>query len=210
MQALKSKQKESQIMSSISAQTIKPDGRRLRSDRSRQLIVKSMLDLIHEGNLQPTAQQVADHAQVGIRSVFRHFEDMESIFDSVDKLVRKESHALYGNENCSGDLNDRIEFAIKQSAKIYEAMSNVMLSSQARLWSSPVIRTNYADHQNGLRNNLYRWLPEIQTLTPSRQEALVAIGSFEFWYRLRYHQGQGVAESTDLVIELFENLTADC
>ena len=58
-----------------------------------------MLDLIHAGNLQPTAQQVADHAKVGIRSVFRHFEDMESIFASVDKLVRKESHALYGNKS---------------------------------------------------------------------------------------------------------------
>ena len=53
---------------------LKPDGRRLRSDRSRRLIIESMLHLIHEGNLQPTAQQVADHAKVGIRSVFRHFE----------------------------------------------------------------------------------------------------------------------------------------
>ena len=55
----------------------KPDGRRMRSDRSRQLIIESMLELIRQGNLVPTAQQVADHASVGIRSVFRHFEDME-------------------------------------------------------------------------------------------------------------------------------------
>lgn len=194
-------------MSSISAEVIKPDGRRLRSDRSRQLIVKSMLHLIHKGNLHPTAQQVADHAKVGIRSVFRHFEDMESIFDSVDKLVRKESHALYGNRDCSGDLKERIDFAVKQSAKIYEAMSNVMLSSQARLWNSPVIRKNYADHQNGLRNNLHRWLPEINRLPHNKYQSVLAICSFDFWYRLRYHQQQSVADSTSLVIELVENLT---
>lgn len=195
-------------MSSITPEISKPDGRRLRSDRSRELIVKSMLHLIHQGNLQPTAQQVANHAKVGIRSVFRHFEDMESIFDSVDKLVRKESHALYGNKNCSGDLKERIAFAVKQSAKIYEAMSNVMLSCQARLWNSPVIRKNYADHQNGLRNNLQRWLPEINDLPHNKYQSLLAICSFEFWYRLRYHQKQSVAESTNLVIELVENLTA--
>ena len=57
----------------------KIDGRRLRSGRSRQLIIESMLQLIKDGNLAPTAKQVANHAKVGIRSVFRHFEDMEAL-----------------------------------------------------------------------------------------------------------------------------------
>ena len=188
------------------AQNIKPDGRRLRSDRSRQLIVKSMLDLIHAGNLQPTAQQVADHAKVGIRSVFRHFEDMESIFASVDKLVRKESHALYGNEACAGSLQERIAFTVKQSAKIYEAMGNVMLSSQARLWSSPTVKSNYLEHQEGLRNNIKTWLPEVMQLSPNKYQSVLAICSFDFWYRLRYHQEQTVSDSTDLLIEHVENL----
>ena len=188
------------------AQNTKPDGRRLRSDRSRQLIVKSMLHLIHEGNLQPTAQQVADHAQVGIRSVFRHFEDMESIFASVDKLVRKESHILYGNESCPESLQERIVFTVRQSAKIYEAMGNVMLSSQARLWSSPTVKKNYLEHQEGLRNNIKTWLPEILQLPNNKYQSILAIFSFDFWYRLRYHQNQSARDSTDLLIELVENL----
>jgi AcrR family transcriptional regulator len=196
-------------MSTQSVQSIKPDGRRLRSDRSRQLIVKSMLDLIHAGNLQPTAQQVADHAKVGIRSVFRHFEDMESIFASVDKLVRKESHALYGNKACTGSLQERIAFAVKQSVKIYEAMSNVMLSSQARLWSSPTVKKNYLEHQEGLRSNIKTWLPEILHLPPNKYQSVLAVCSFDFWYRLRYYQQQSVTDSTDVIIELIENLTSD-
>ena len=193
-------------MNTPTAQSIKPDGRRLRSDRSRQLIVKSMLDLIHAGNLQPTAQQVADHAKVGIRSVFRHFEDMESIFASVDKLVRKESHALYDNEVCPRGLQERIAFAVKQSAKIYEAMGNIMLSSQARLWSSPTVKKNYLEHQEGLRNNIKKWLPEILQLPNNKYQSILAICSFDFWYRLRYHQNQSANDCTDLLIELVENL----
>ena len=60
-------------MSDSTSTPAKVDGRRLRSDRSRQVIVEAMLQLINEGNLVPTAQQIANHAKVGIRSVFRHF-----------------------------------------------------------------------------------------------------------------------------------------
>ena len=60
----------------------KPDGRLLRSERSRQLIITAIIELIDEGHLIPTAQQVAHRADVGIRSVFRHFDDMDSICKS--------------------------------------------------------------------------------------------------------------------------------
>jgi AcrR family transcriptional regulator len=65
----------------------KPDGRRLRSVRSRELIIEAMLNLVAEGILVPTAQQVAERADVGIRSVFRHFADMESIFEAANELT---------------------------------------------------------------------------------------------------------------------------
>ena len=66
---------------------LKPDGRLLRSERSRHLIVEAMIELIDEGVLTPTAQQVAKRANVGIRSVFRHFDDMDSIFETTNELV---------------------------------------------------------------------------------------------------------------------------
>ena len=53
----------------------KPDGRLLRSERSRQQIIDATQELVNEGVLVPTAQIVADRAEVGIRTVFRHFAD---------------------------------------------------------------------------------------------------------------------------------------
>ena len=41
-----------------------PDGRRLRSERSRQAIIDAMLGLVEEGVLIPTAQQVSSRAGV--------------------------------------------------------------------------------------------------------------------------------------------------
>ena len=64
------------------------DGRRARSERSKQAIIDASLALMEEGNLIPTAQQISDKAGVGIRSFFRHFEDMETLFATIDEQNR--------------------------------------------------------------------------------------------------------------------------
>ena len=61
------------------------DGRRLRSERSRQAMINAALILIEEGNFAPTAKQISARAGVGIRSFFRQFEDMDQFFAAVDE-----------------------------------------------------------------------------------------------------------------------------
>ena len=63
------------------------DGRRLRSERSQTAIIEAALTLMEEGTLVPTAQQIADRAGVGIRSFFRHFADMDSLFLAADEML---------------------------------------------------------------------------------------------------------------------------
>ena len=63
------------------------DGRRRRSDRSRRQIIEALFDLISEGNVSPSAASVAERAKVGLRTVFRHFEDMDSIYDEMTDAV---------------------------------------------------------------------------------------------------------------------------
>ena len=55
------------------------DGRRARRHRSRDLAVDALLDLLGEGVLRPTAQQVAERSGVSLRSIFRIFDDVESL-----------------------------------------------------------------------------------------------------------------------------------
>ena len=61
-------------------ETTTEDGRRQRSDRSRRRIIEALFDLIGEGDMSPSAVNVAARAEVGLRTVFRHFEDMDSIY----------------------------------------------------------------------------------------------------------------------------------
>ncbi len=58
----------------------KRDGRRERSARTHKAIVASVIDLIEEGNLAPTAAQIAKRAGVAVRSIRQHFPSREDLF----------------------------------------------------------------------------------------------------------------------------------
>ena len=182
------------------------DGRRLRSERSRKAIVDSALALIEAGELVPTAQQIAERAGVGIRSFFRHFEDMESLFAAVDLEARGSYEALFRGGDRHGTLYERIEHAAARHAQAYECVKNMMLSTQAQLWRSKTLQKNYARAQLGLRKDLDDWLPELKTLPRQQREAVDAIASFEMWHRLRHHQGLGKNASTKIVAGLIGDL----
>jgi AcrR family transcriptional regulator len=183
-----------------------PDGRRQRSERSKQAIIEAMLDMIGEGILIPTAQQVSERAGVGIRSVFRHFEDMESIFVMADEARRARYEDIFLGGDRKGTLEQRILHAVEQRAKGYELYGNVMLTTLAQRWRFAVLRKNYERYQRGLRKDLHDWLPELEKLDPGSCEAVHGVASFEFWNRLRDHQGLSKKTAISVVVNLLNGL----
>ena len=182
------------------------DGRRLRSERSKQAIIDASLALMEEGNLIPTAQQISDQAGVGIRSFFRHFEDMETLFATIDEQTRESTEALFLGGDRDGTLEDRILHAIERRGVGYEDQRNRILCTSAQLWRSETLRKNYARYQRGLRKDLDDWLPELKQLTRSEREAVDALASFEMWYRLRYHQALGKQATIDVLAGLLNTI----
>ncbi|MEH6580845.1 MAG: helix-turn-helix domain-containing protein [Halioglobus sp.] len=182
------------------------DGRRLRSERSRQAIIDASLNLMNDGILIPTAQAIAERAGVGIRSFFRHFADMDTLFSAVDEQSRDQVEALFLGGDREGTLDERILHAVERHAGGYEAETQTILSTSAQLWRSEVLRKNYARYQRGLRKDLDDWLPELKKLSRGKREAVDAIASFEMWHRLRYHQGLSKAAAIELVAELMNEL----
>ena len=128
-----------------------PDGRRVRSERSRKAIIDAMLKLVAEGTLVPTAQQVSERAGVGLRSVFRHFSDVESVFATLDIEVRKQYQGLFAGGDRNGTLKERLQHAVEQRALAYEASGNYLLTNRAQAWRYPVLREQYIRTQRQLR-----------------------------------------------------------
>ena len=184
------------------------DGRRQRSERSQTAIIKAALTLMDEGTLVPTAQQIADRAGVGIRSFFRHFADMDSLFLAADEMLLSSYEALFEVDDRGGTLSERVARAIDLYGNAFDQLRAIILCTQAQLWRSPKLRENYAWHQKRLRKELELWLPEAAALPKERREALHAVASFDVWHRLREYQGLSPKASADIVTSLVNDLIA--
>ena len=55
------------------------DGRRLRSERTRRLIVEAYMALVRENAQMPTAVQIAERAGYSVRSIFERFPDLDRV-----------------------------------------------------------------------------------------------------------------------------------
>ncbi|MFT5483756.1 MAG: AcrR family transcriptional regulator [Halieaceae bacterium] len=182
--------------------TAVPDGRRLRSERSRQAIIDASLELIEEGILVPTAQLISERAGVGIRSFFRHFSDMENLFATADNQAREATEALFIGGDRNGSLDDRLQHAIERHADGYETKRNIILSTAAQRWRYAILRKNYSHYQRGLRHDLDDWLPELKRLSNAEREAVDAAASFETWHRLRDHQRLNKKNAIEVVVAI--------
>ena len=63
------------------------DGRRSRTIETRKRIVHAVTELVREGKVAPTAEEVSARADVGLRTVFRHFDDMDSLYREIDEAL---------------------------------------------------------------------------------------------------------------------------
>src|SRR5262245_10390626 len=63
------------------------DGRRQRASASRRRIALAMLELVGEGEAMPSADEVAERAGVGRRTVFRLFSDMEGVYREMHAVM---------------------------------------------------------------------------------------------------------------------------
>ena len=185
------------------------DGRRQRSARSRAAIIEASFELMQEGVLAPTAQQIAERAGVGIRSFFRHFEDMESLASASDEHIRSTYEALWAGGDRSGGLDERIQRAVERHSDAYEQVAHLILSTRSLLWRSEVMRGNYARNQHKLALDLDHWMPEITELPPPQRKAVYATASFDMWHRLRSVQGMDRESAVSITVTLIKTLLKD-
>lgn len=167
------------------------DGRALRAERSRRAIVEALHDLVGAGTLVPTAQQVAERADVGLRTVFRHFSDMESLFAEIDRRIRAEVQPLVEGEPPAGPLPARLLALARRRATLYERVAPYLRATRLQRWRSEFLERQVRSNARELRAELRRWLPELER-RPEVLEPLDLLLSFEAWDRLRSEQRLGV------------------
>jgi len=185
------------------------DGRQRRSARSREAIVQALFELVGSGVLRPTAQQVAETAGVGIRSVFRHFADMESLFAEMDARLQAEAVPILRADPVEGPLDRRARGLVDRRADFFERIAPYKRSGNVQRWRSEFLRGQHGVLVRALRSDLLRWLPELRRAPVDLVEAFDLVLSFEAWDRLRTDQRLGRDRARDALVRTVLALVAD-
>lgn len=167
------------------------DGRVRRGVRSREAIVAALMELVGRGVLQPTVQQVAERAGVGVRSVFRHFTEMETLYREMDARLEAEARPLLAGAERAGSLEARVGALVRQRATFFERIAPYKRSGNLVRWRSPFLQQRHQNMQRLLRHDLLRWFPEMSGAPAAAVEALDLATSFEAWERLRFDRELG-------------------
>jgi len=185
------------------------DGRLQRSERSREAIVRALFDLVGAGNLQPTAEQVADEAGVGIRTVFRHYSDMDSLFVAMDARLRETALPLLLETPPEVAGEKRVEAFLRHRVALFERVAPYIRGEVPRRWRSSFLQTSHARFVRELRHDLLRWIPELEDAPAEVLEAVDLASSFEAWDRLRTEQKLTRSRANEVLTVALRALTRD-
>jgi len=171
--------------------TMPADGRRRRSENSRGRIVAAMIELVAEGRITPSAEDVASRAGVGLRTVFRHFTDMESLYAALTSSLA-EQYEMWLIPFESTDWQGQLVEAIERRTATYERLLPFKRAGDAHRHVSPAIQAEHARMLGMMRNRLRSFLPAAITDDDVRFETIDLMLSFEAWQRLRDEQGLSI------------------
>ena len=163
------------------------DGRRRRSEQSRSKIVDAMLDLVREGNVAPTAEEVAARAEIGLRSVFRHFSDMETLRQEMVGQIAKQ-YAKWLAPYEAPDWRSQLTEMVNRRLGAYDEILPFKRAADAYRHKSPAIAVEYGRILSFMRERLRMSLPPELADNDTAFEAVDALLSFELWQRLRGDQ----------------------
>jgi AcrR family transcriptional regulator len=186
------------------------DGRRKRSEISRDKLVAAMIALVGEGELSPSAEAVAERAGVGLRTVFRHFGDMEALYAAMQARLQIE-YADWQDPFVADDWRGQLAELTGRRLRTYERLLPYKRAADAHRHASATIRHQYAGVRAAMRGRQHR---QLSVLPPALGEDAVAretidlMLSFETWQRLRDEQGLTPEAARAMVLASLERLTA--
>ena len=166
-----------------------PDGRRRRSQDSRARIVAALLALIRDGEVAPSAEQVADRADVGLRTVFRHFKDMDSLYREMATAIDAELRKVMLRPFKAEPWRDRILEMVERRSPAFEQIAPFRRAADVHRHGSSFLSEHHARLVSEARGILRRELPPEVAADPVKFELLDLLLSYEAWRRLRHDQG---------------------
>jgi AcrR family transcriptional regulator len=122
------------------------DGRVLRRQRNRELVVDAMLELIdeHQG-VEPSVEQVVERSGLSERSIFRYFDGLDDLRLAVITRNFERVERLFAVDHVGeGPLAERVGHFVETRLRLCERMAGVGRVSRRNAASQPVLAAEVA------------------------------------------------------------------
>jgi len=161
------------------------DGRFARSQKTKDDIVKALLKLLKDTPF-PTAEQVAKESKIGLRTVYRQFKDMESIYLSLHEECLYSLKQMFENEiDIEKSFEERIYLAISERLAIYSEYESLFIATISNAARLPILVDQVAASYQIMRERFIKIVPEIKNLSTIKSDLLFTRFLFPSWFSLR-------------------------
>lgn len=187
------------------------DGRRQRSERTKQLIVDAYVALLRESPSIPTATQIADRAGYSVRSVFERFPDLLALRIAATDHAIAVGTAQAAPRHVDADRMTRIRSQVETRAQTCETWLPLWRAVNANQGESVELKMRIGLMREAIRQRLeLMYRPELEALqNPLRRHTVVALElltDFESWGRMREFYGLSFEESCAVWIRAIDRL----
>lgn len=181
------------------------DGRTARAARTRESIVDATVALLAENDLRPSAPRIAERAGVSVRSVFQHFDDLETLYAAVGSRVREQVLPLIRHIDPARPVEDRIVEFIHQRAQVNEALTPTLRAAVVHAPGSRTINDQFQTGHDFVGTQVaHVFGPELELATDRQTvfDALLAIASWSLWNTVRSLNRRSPVEAERLLVHM--------
>ena len=184
--------------------------RSARAERTRVAIADALLSLLDEGDLQPTANRIAERAGISLRLIYHHFGDLEALFQEASQRETVRLLARVRPVALDQPFADRLDAFVDQRCNLLEWMTPVCRAAALHAPTSETLRAARRQATRAGDHELERvFAPEIAGLAePLRRpvvDALCALTSWSTWDDLRT-RGLSQTASRDAVRQVLAGM----
>ena len=196
---------------SVDEQIERIDGRTARGARTREAIIDALYDLLREGHGDTGARAIAERAGVSTRSVFQHFEDLETVYAEVAARQEDAINPYLAPIDPLIPIAERVDRLVAARDEMYSIIAPVRraVNVHRTARTSPLVRNNLNRLHRAMREQVAATFPR----EVSGDERLLAqidvCLSFESWDQFTSQHGLTRAAArghlAGLVISLVAN-----
>ncbi len=183
------------------------DGRSAIRDRNRDAVLDAVLDLFSEDNLRPGPEEVALRVGLSVRSVYRYFDDHDSLTRAaIARNIERRAPLFRIPAIGEGGTGVRIDRFVDSRLRLQAEVGATVRAARLRATFDGLVREDMEAARTFLREQIGRhFAPELSTGDAARARARLAavdaLFAFEALDHYLVHQRLAPTEARPLLVD---------